>query len=274
MIDFICIGAQKSGTSWLYNVLYESEELYLPRKEIHFFSKNLCLKNVEWYDKLFSAKKSNQLAGEFSTTYLSSTSAPRLIYEYNPNCKFILILRNPVDRAISGLINDIKAGKINLNNKSANDFLDQNSTYINNGMYGKYLKKYLEYFPTKNFLILDYDDIKNRPLELISYVCEFLTIKKFDSNSTFKIINQQRIPRFNQIENLTIKIAEMLTLLGFHKLRFYIRNSGFPDFVRNWNKSNRNLQKIYIDRIKLHEIFVEDIELLSTLINFDVNKWK
>jgi len=37
--DFIVIGAQRSGTSWIYACLYEHPEIWAPLKEINFFSR-------------------------------------------------------------------------------------------------------------------------------------------------------------------------------------------------------------------------------------------
>ena len=52
MVDFIGIGAQKAGTSWVYACLYEHPEICAPIKEIHFFSRSRFTKGREWYDRI------------------------------------------------------------------------------------------------------------------------------------------------------------------------------------------------------------------------------
>ena len=38
--NFLCIGAQKAGTTWLQKALENHPDVYLPRKEIHFFDRD------------------------------------------------------------------------------------------------------------------------------------------------------------------------------------------------------------------------------------------
>jgi hypothetical protein len=70
MINFIGIGAQKSGTSWAYTCLYDHPEVCAPIKEIHFFSRPRFSQGKEWYERHFGSCGEGKLRGEFSTSYL------------------------------------------------------------------------------------------------------------------------------------------------------------------------------------------------------------
>ncbi len=112
MVDFIGVGAQKSGTSWAYACLYEHPEICAPVKEIHFFSRPRYEEGKEWYEGHFKKCEEGLLRGEFSTSYLYSEESPERIHACYPNAKLIAILRNPIDRAYSQYRNTIKAGDI------------------------------------------------------------------------------------------------------------------------------------------------------------------
>ncbi|MCR4285481.1 MAG: sulfotransferase, partial [Candidatus Kaiserbacteria bacterium] len=70
MINFIGLGAQKSGTSWAYTCLYEHPEVCIPVKEIHFFSRPRYAEGKEWYEAHFKKCAEGKLRGEWSTSYL------------------------------------------------------------------------------------------------------------------------------------------------------------------------------------------------------------
>ena len=109
-VNFIGVGAQKSGTSWIYACLYEHPEICAPIKEIHFFSRPRYEKGIAWYEKQFDRCAVEKLRGEFSTSYLYTPEAAARIHAAYPDAKIIAVLRNPIDRAYSQYRNAIKAG--------------------------------------------------------------------------------------------------------------------------------------------------------------------
>ena len=100
--DFVIIGAQKSGTSSLYDFVVQHPAI-LPaaKKELHYFS--LGYKKGEyWYRLRFPIRASQKLlSGEASPIYLFYPMVPGRMKKLLPDVKLIVILRNPVDRAYS-----------------------------------------------------------------------------------------------------------------------------------------------------------------------------
>ena len=136
-IDFIGVGAQKSGTSWIYACLYEHPEICAPIKEIHYFSRERNFKKgIEWYKNIFNTCKKGQLKGEFSTTYLYDGKTPDRIKKEFPNTKIIISLRNPVDRAFSHYRNEIKGGHIP-KNTTFEEAMKNDKSIVEQGMYYK-----------------------------------------------------------------------------------------------------------------------------------------
>lgn len=104
--NFFILGAPKCGTTSLAQWLSENPAVYVsPVKEPHFFSTDLGNRNVKSqheYDRLFSEVRPSHIAvGEASTWYLYSRDALAKILAYNPEAKFIIMSRDPVEMAIS-----------------------------------------------------------------------------------------------------------------------------------------------------------------------------
>ena len=103
--NFFIIGAPKCGTTSLANWLAEHPRVFFSdTKEPHFFCTDgyTGVKTLKQYEKLFEDAKPHHLAvGEGSTHYLFSKVAVPNILVYNPDARFIVCLRNPVDMAPS-----------------------------------------------------------------------------------------------------------------------------------------------------------------------------
>jgi hypothetical protein len=114
LLDFIIVGAAKSGTTALYKYLHQHPEIFLPKiKEPRFFCcEELDEKHIDGavckldeYVRLFhegGMDYVNGVAGEATPAYFDSRIAPYRIKELVPNVKLICILRNPVDKSWSG----------------------------------------------------------------------------------------------------------------------------------------------------------------------------
>ena len=105
-VDFIGIGAPKSGTTWLSECLREHPRVCMSEpKEIHFFNKTYAfywkkqewkyMKGMEWYAEHWRGCTSGQKRGEFSVFYMQDESTPELIHKHFPHVKLIACLRHP-----------------------------------------------------------------------------------------------------------------------------------------------------------------------------------
>lgn len=176
-VDFLIIGAQKSGTTSLANQLSSHDKISISvPKEPHFFSKNVDWKeSISEYHSLFSDFNSN-ICGEASTTYTFSPDfgdVANRIYEYNPDIKLIYIMRHPVERIISQYSHDI----VKANNPPGSiESILSDSTYINRSRYGMQLKPYLNRFSRKQILLLIFEEYINNTLYTLENVSSFLGV--------------------------------------------------------------------------------------------------
>jgi hypothetical protein len=206
--DFIGIGAQRAGTSWLYACLYEHPQVCMPRKEINFFSRERnWRRGYGWYESVFDECSAAALTGEFSTSYLTDGSSPRRIREHYPEAKLIASLRHPVDRAYSSYRNDIVAGLVD-STTGFRDALRDHPEYVEQGRYAHDLQRYLEHFPREQLLILIFDDARRNPGSAIEQTYLFLGVDPaFRPAMLHRQVGIGRVPRSQRLERWLLGTA-------------------------------------------------------------------
>lgn len=101
--DVVVIGAMKAGTSTVYAMLREHPRVRGPeRKELHFLDRHFD-RGPRWYRAQFPVGGSRRswLAAEATPYYLSFPPGPRRLATVAPDARLVVLLRDPVDRAVS-----------------------------------------------------------------------------------------------------------------------------------------------------------------------------
>ena len=102
--NFLGVGTQKGGTTTLHELLSNHSKVYVPpAKEIHYFDQEIQ-KSQNWYARHFESAKKDQKCGEITPYYLFHPEAPKRIKTVVPNARLIVLLRDPVERAISQIV--------------------------------------------------------------------------------------------------------------------------------------------------------------------------
>src|SRR5690242_3745935 len=205
--DFLIIGAQKAGTTSLYNYLIEHPTI-LParRKEVHFFDQHFQ-KGVSWYRSCFPTTTQKRyreqicrekvLTGEASPEYLFYPHTAQKVAQLLPCIKLIVLLRNPVERAYSQYRHNIRWGHETLSFSEALDqeeertregrerahtdslyhsFAYQRAAYLARGLYADQLQSWLVLFPREQLLIISSEDFYRDPATIYQEVLTFLAV--------------------------------------------------------------------------------------------------
>ncbi len=270
MINFIGIGAQRSGTSWVYACLYEHPEICIPIKEIHFFSRERFSKGKEWYESHFEKCAPTKIRGEFSTSYLYSDTTAERIHAMYPEVKIIAILRNPIRRAFSQYGNAIKDGEIP-ESMPFEEYYASDKSVLEQGLYAKQLQRYFNLFDRSQVLVLIYEDNKN-PQAFIQKMYSFLGVRAdFVPSMLNDEINISRVPKHIWIEKKMHHFAEFLRRSGLDTLVHTIRRFGLPDLIRALNTKPKKEKKDTFNKAYLVDYFKEDVAELSRLLDRDMS---
>lgn len=187
--DFYIIGAQKGGSTFLHHCLKEHPEIYMPEEEIALFEKKdygpAVIKKLE--NRLSQGKKYKSI-GIKRPMLLGNSIAAKRISKYTPSAKIIVILRNPIKRAVSAYYHNMRMGLIpivspdkgfaTLLEKGEIENYPRSKNILKFGLYAHCLKYYFKYFPRKNVHIVFLEDVKEKPLESIQKMYSFLGVNK------------------------------------------------------------------------------------------------
>jgi hypothetical protein len=288
--NFMLLGASKSATTTLYDILKEHDDVYTPSfKEPHFFNIDENYdKGLVWYQETYYKNtEKKKVIFDFTPTYLYSSSCAKRIFDnLGAEVKFIVILRNPVDRAYSQYLHSRRDGHessefiSSIHNEFAridaarrnNDILSEfRYSYISQGLYYNMLRSYLKYFKLENFLIINFEEeIVDNIEKTIKKLSDFLNIDlstcNFDIHS-----NRSGKSRFSFIQEILKKSGFWRDLIKFFTpqlLRQIIRNK-----IKNFNKVDFSYNMLEKDlRKKIYkEYFARDVLMLEELINKKMN---
>lgn len=293
--DFLIVGAARSGTSSLCHYLRQHPDIYIPAvKEPLFFT--FMRRSIQYTDfplprfacslphylKLFEPARDNQTLGEASTTYLYAYketigNVRRMYGKEHGGVKIIVILRNPVDRAISHynhlvqlgietlpLREAMKPGVIRERLKVRWDY-----DYVGMSMYAGAVEAFLRDFRhTKVYLFEELD----RPGSVVTDLLSILGVQGNVTVRTTFSANRSGLPR-NKF---------LVALLARDNVLKRAVRSIVPDHYR-WRLvelKERIMQRLLVReggdpiiRRELASIFREDIQQLQSIIGRDLTHW-
>lgn len=215
--DFICIGAARSGTTWLYDKLIKHPDFYKTReKEIHFFDEPFLGGEPKerktfypgvfdlnddaswrWYALQFQ-HADGRIKGDITPDYalLSDDRIARLCEEM-PSLKVVYIMRNPIARAWSGaglfMYRGHGVGLDELPEKQIIDWVME-ARRLANGSYQSVIKKWENHIPSNRIKYIFYDDLRANPAGELADILQFVGLDPARTeleNSMGKRINSE-----------------------------------------------------------------------------------
>lgn len=180
MLNFLGIGAQKCGTSWLCSALSEHPKIEFPGgKEVHFWDQ--CYNHrIEWYINLFANE--GYINGDITPAYgFLPISVIQEIYALMPNLRLIYLIRNPIDRAWSSARMALARAEMLHEEASDSWFIDHFNSKgsLARGDYETCIRQWRNVFPKHQLLIVRYDDICYDPVAVANKCLNHLGLENF-----------------------------------------------------------------------------------------------
>lgn len=197
--DFLGIGAQKAGSSWLWENLRCHPELFLPeQKELHFFDRRYH-RSLRLYTSKFAAA-GTRMKGEITPAYSTlPIDRIQLIGAVNPRLKILLLIRDPIERAWSHAQMHLleKVAVRSMDEVSEQEFFDHfvGADSRGKGNYLEIIAHWTSVFPREQIYIGFFEDISRRPQELLGDVFHHLGVsepKSWDGFPFRQIVNRGR----------------------------------------------------------------------------------
>lgn len=210
----IIIGAKKCGTRALLKFIGAHQNVSAANAETHFFDRFYHM-GYEWYREQMPLSNDAQITIEKTPKYLVDKLVPKRVYKMNPDIKLIVVLRNPVVRAVSEYVqsqaNKLKPGlvKRNIDSFKQNDSVKfQKMLYnvhntnnytksrrkrsirtdwpiVKNGIYYEHIKQWLRYFKLDQFLFVNGEKLIRDPSSELDKVQVFLNLNRLIKREHF-----------------------------------------------------------------------------------------
>lgn len=303
--NLFIVGAAKAGTTTIYDYLCEHPDIYMsPIKEPHFFCSDIrrvnftqphykdfdidigeylklkplkkrhisYIDNIAHYNALFEGRLGERYAGESSGGYLCSATAAGEIYDYNPDAKIIISLREPVDRAYSHWKMNIANGREN-DKISFSECIERAYTrpdkawgvehlYVDLSLYYIQIERYMRQFPKENIYIAFYKDLMVSPQNFMDGIYSFLNVESMEVNTEKK-----------SNASLRSKFPRIKALIQRYQLTQYFDRSSVEKVKRLTSSSDFSVlteqeKKVIYDRyfkgeiLRLQDLLQKDLSVL------------
>jgi len=300
------VGAARAGTTWLDRCLREHPELCLPLyKELHFFDSNYnYAKGITHYESFFQHCTQWSVKGEVTPRYMLYKEALRRISENYPKIKIIVLLRDPVERALSQF-NYFRYIK----QREPEEHLSKaiagpnREDYLEKSLYAKQISNILHFFYSRNVLIVYDFEIREYPNAVLGRLWEFLGVRQdiFPSLALTSTINSSASGRVcpNFLMRVNNQIIKSETNLERPRLEnvlssedVFVKPSMLATARRLARRQASRLVRLTIQltsksafkggheitpkemRSLTHRYFYSDILELERLTGHDLNRWK
>lgn len=287
--NFFILGAPKCGTTAMADWLSQHPNVFMcDPKEPHFFntdSNHHGASSLEHYESFFeSVSDKHKMVGEASVWYLMSSDAVQNILEYQPDARFIVFVRNPMEmapslhdqRKFSGDedINDFEtAWSVQERRKSLDKSIPKTCTDVRYLLYGEccklgfMLERLYSRVPKDKVHVVVMDDIKTSVRNEYLKVLNFLEIED-DGRIDFPIVNPGKERKLNWPRKL-------LRHIHLVKGRLNIKaGTGIGGLINRWNIKERQRSSVSDDiQYQMMDYFKEDVALLGKLLQRDLNHW-
>ncbi|XP_041073341.1 heparan sulfate glucosamine 3-O-sulfotransferase 3B1-like [Carcharodon carcharias] len=186
----IIIGVKKGGTRALLEFLRVHPDVRAVGAEPHFFDRHYD-KGMEWYKDLMPKTLDGQITMEKTPSYFVTKEVAARIYAMSKDAKLIVVVRDPVTRAISDYTQtlskkpDIPSFESLTFKNRTTGLIDTSWSAIQIGIYAKHLENWLQYFPMHQILFVSGERLISDPAGELGKVQDFLGLKRIITDKHF-----------------------------------------------------------------------------------------
>lgn len=281
--DFFIVGAPRCGTTALYTYLGDHPEIFMsPIKEPNFFADYLGehrrVRTWPEYLECFAGVLGEKRIGEASVSYLASHTSARVIKEFSPLARIIIMLRNPVDVMYSmyylrrsSNLEDQPSFAAALNSDACGRKVAQ-LTYRERAMFATQVERYITVFGREKIQFIIYDDFKADTRGVFQNTLRFLGVCGVCERKLHMISGNMRV-RNKFLWGLLRRPPEPLRRV-IHPITSRRFRSAVGRYLLGLNAVEEPRPPMEPElRNRLRKEFAPEIDQLSTLLDRDLTAW-
>jgi hypothetical protein len=225
--NFVYLGPEKSGTTWLYRTLGHHRDIYLtPAKDTFFFGRHWNL-GLDWYREQFAHADNQQIVGEIAHRYLTAEPLDRMREVLGEDILVMTTLRNPVEAAWSGYLYYRKHGVVE---GSFREALEQRPALLDRCRYATAAATITARFPRESLYVGVFDDLESDPQKFIDGVTDFLGVERMSlSAEDRQPALPAAAPRSLGLARRVRRVANRLRRSGHSQLVTRLKNSALVE---------------------------------------------
>ncbi len=265
------IGPDKTGSTWLYEVLRRHPRCYVPPiKDIYFFDRHYD-RGIDWYLGFFAKAGPEALAiGELSHDYLFSALAAERIARDLPHIRLLTCLRDPADRMLSHYLYMVRSGRTRLPFAEA---VKRFPELIENSRYAKHLSEYLRRFDRERILVLFYDDLQSDARAFAALVFDFIGVPFVESIEYERRVLPASKPRSFALARILKLGANAARRLGLQRLVGRIKHGPASRLLYRAYATGEKPRLGAEDRAQVVDLLRPDIQQLEKALQVDLGRW-
>ncbi|MCJ8738791.1 hypothetical protein PDJAM_G00039810 [Pangasius djambal] len=201
----IIVGVKKGGTRALLEFLRVHPDVRAAGAEPHFFDR-FYDNGLEWYRDLMPKTLEGQITMEKTPSYFVTREAPARIYSMSRSTKLIVVVRDPVTRAISDYTQTLSKKpdipsfeNLTFKNRTTG-LIDTSWSAIQIGIYAKHLDNWLQFFPMRQILFVSGERLISDPAGELGRVQDFLGLKRIITDKHFYFNQTKGFPCLKKAE--------------------------------------------------------------------------
>jgi len=208
-VGFLVAGVQKGGTSTLHAYLERHPQIGLGgSKELHYFddeTQDWGAPDYRRYHRLFPVYPDATISGECTPVYFFWPPSLDRIRAYSPDIRFIVVFRNPIDRAFSQwamayargedklLFEEaIRGGRQRVADAGQTGHSQRVHSYVERGFYGAQVRRFLTLYPRAQLLPLTSEELFKSHRTALAKVTEFLGVPPFPADLEALHVNSKK----------------------------------------------------------------------------------
>jgi|SRR5579872_2149661 len=297
--DFFIVGAPKCGTTAMAQYLGGHPDIFMARKEMHFFGADLCFgaqfyrRAADAYLAEFDTSNGQRRAGEASVWYLLSRRAAAEIMDFNPDARIIIMLREPAEmlhslyhsfrwdgnehlptfEAALAAEDGRRAGR----DISRQAYFAQGLVYTETARYAGQVRQYFDLFGRDRVHVILYDDFAADVASAYCNTLDFLGVDSTRVQTGFRAVNGNQSVKFGAVRavlNDPMVRSTVLAVRPFLPRAVFNAMQKVDARIRKFNSRSEGRPPLAPElRRRLQREFAPEIERLGGLLGRDLTHW-
>lgn len=178
--NFFIIGAMKAGTTSLHKYLARHPQVFMcqPKEPGYFSEPDAWARGVDWYLSLFAGAGNATVIGESSTHYTklpSRPGVPERIRDFNPEARFVYLMRDPLERLMSHHWHIVR--HMNAETRDFATAVRENPEYLGISDYAMQLRPYFDVFGRDRVRCLTLEELIADPAGVTGGILSWLGVE-------------------------------------------------------------------------------------------------